>query len=82
MCITIRHELRHAMKAWPGTLVDPCLLSEYTSTTYPILLYDTLCFLYKLPHLEVGRTSRDLCIFLPSNLFDGLGRGEGGGVAD
>jgi hypothetical protein len=22
-----RHELRHARKAWPGTLVDPCLLS-------------------------------------------------------
>jgi hypothetical protein len=22
-----RHELRHTRKAWPGTLVDPCLLS-------------------------------------------------------
>jgi hypothetical protein len=22
-----RHELRHARKAWPGTLVGPCLLS-------------------------------------------------------
>jgi hypothetical protein len=21
-----RHELRHAWKAWPGTLIDPCLL--------------------------------------------------------
>ncbi len=25
MCTTIRHEIRHARKAWPGTLVDPCL---------------------------------------------------------
>jgi hypothetical protein len=22
---TIRHELRHARKAWPGPLVDPCM---------------------------------------------------------
>jgi hypothetical protein len=27
MNTTIRHELCHARKAWPGTLVDPCLLS-------------------------------------------------------
>jgi hypothetical protein len=26
-CTQHRHELRHARKAWPGTLVDPCLLS-------------------------------------------------------
>ncbi len=29
MYTTIRHELRHARKAWPGTLEDPCLLSDY-----------------------------------------------------
>jgi hypothetical protein len=29
MYTTIRHELRHARKAWPGILVDPCLLSDY-----------------------------------------------------
>jgi hypothetical protein len=28
MYTTIRHEQRHARKAWPGTLVDPRLLSE------------------------------------------------------
>ncbi len=28
MYTTIRHELRHARKAWPGTLVDQCLLSD------------------------------------------------------
>jgi hypothetical protein len=27
MYTTTRHEVRHARKAWPGTLVDPCLLS-------------------------------------------------------
>jgi hypothetical protein len=27
MYTTIRHELHHARKAWPGTLVHPCLLS-------------------------------------------------------
>ncbi len=27
MYTTVRHELRHARKAWPGTLVDPGLLS-------------------------------------------------------
>ncbi len=27
MYTTIRHELRQVRKAWPGTLVDPCLLS-------------------------------------------------------
>ncbi len=27
MYTTNRHELRHARKAWPGTLVDPCLIS-------------------------------------------------------
>ncbi len=27
----IRHELPHARKAWPGILVDPCLLSGYSS---------------------------------------------------
>jgi hypothetical protein len=27
MYTTIRHELLHARKAWPGILVDPCLLS-------------------------------------------------------
>jgi hypothetical protein len=27
MYTTISHELRHARKAWPGTPVDPCLLS-------------------------------------------------------
>ncbi len=26
-----RHELRHAKKAWPGTHVDPCLLSGVVS---------------------------------------------------
>jgi hypothetical protein len=31
MYTTIRHELRHARKAWPGTLVDPCLLSGTSS---------------------------------------------------
>jgi hypothetical protein len=30
MYTTIRHELRHAKKAWPGTLVDPYLLSGRT----------------------------------------------------
>ncbi len=31
MYTTIRRALRHARKAWPGTLVDPCLLSaQYT----------------------------------------------------
>ncbi len=29
MYTTIRHELPHARKAWPVTLVDPCLLSGY-----------------------------------------------------
>jgi hypothetical protein len=28
MYTTIRHDLRHAKKAWPGTQIDPCLLSE------------------------------------------------------
>ncbi len=28
MYTTIRHELFHARKAWPGTLVDPCLISD------------------------------------------------------
>ncbi len=27
MYTTIRHDLRHTMKAWPGTLADPCILS-------------------------------------------------------
>ncbi len=26
MYTTIRNELHHVRKAWPGTLVDPCLL--------------------------------------------------------
>jgi hypothetical protein len=29
----IRHEQHHAGKAWPGTLVDPCLLSELSAVT-------------------------------------------------
>jgi hypothetical protein len=30
MYTTIRHEIRHASKVWPGgTLVDPCLLSGW-----------------------------------------------------
>ncbi len=28
MYTTIRHEPRHTRRAWPGTLVDPCLLSD------------------------------------------------------
>ncbi len=35
MCTTIRHELRHARKAWFGTLVDPCLLSAPLPSTPP-----------------------------------------------
>jgi hypothetical protein len=41
-----RHELRHARKAWPGSIVDPCLLSgrdhrdpqtrEYIDWKWPI----------------------------------------------
>ncbi len=26
-----RHELRHARKAWPRTLIDPCLVSGYNT---------------------------------------------------
>jgi hypothetical protein len=29
MYTTIRHELHHARKTWPGTLVEPCLLSDW-----------------------------------------------------
>ncbi len=29
MYTTIRHELHHARKAWPVTLVDPCFLSGH-----------------------------------------------------
>jgi hypothetical protein len=28
MYTTIRHELLHARKTWPGTLLDPCLLNS------------------------------------------------------
>jgi hypothetical protein len=28
---TLIHELRHARKVWPGTLVDPCLLFDVQS---------------------------------------------------
>ncbi len=33
MYTTNWHELSHAWKAWPGTLVDPCLLSGYNRYT-------------------------------------------------
>ncbi len=33
MYITIRHEIRHARKAWLGNLVDPCLLSGVNHKT-------------------------------------------------
>jgi hypothetical protein len=29
MYTTSCHELRHARKAWPGIIVDPCLLSGW-----------------------------------------------------
>jgi hypothetical protein len=35
MYTTVRHELRHARKTWPSTLVDPCLLSVQQSPSSP-----------------------------------------------
>jgi hypothetical protein len=36
MYTTIRHELSHARKAWPGILADPCLLFVGDSSTCTI----------------------------------------------
>ncbi len=52
-----RHELRHARKAWPSTLVDPSLLSvqhigmytvQYSVTDYSLLAadYTYMCIFY------------------------------------
>ncbi len=40
MYTTIRHEIRHARKAWPGTLVDPCLVSLKTVTVSIGIFYE------------------------------------------
>ncbi len=39
MYTTIRHELRHAKKAWLGTL-DPCVLSGYEHPTVQDTVFD------------------------------------------
>ncbi len=37
---TICHELRHARKAWPGTLVDPFLLSGQKHRCIAIYIWE------------------------------------------
>jgi hypothetical protein len=39
LCTSIRHELRHARKAWPVTLEHPCLLSVWLTFTYPYSIF-------------------------------------------
>ncbi len=59
---TIRNELHHARKAWPGTLEDPCLLSGhvYKGTQETVALMKDL--------------GTDLWIFLNLHSFlDGAG---------
>ncbi len=41
MYTNIRQGLRHVRKAWPGTLVDPCLLSGYKSPLSQITVLST-----------------------------------------
>ncbi len=61
MNATIRQELRHARKAWPGTLVDPCLLSGYNYNSSSHRLFSTGFPLHmrllQFPHLSAASPS-------------------------
>ncbi len=48
-----RHELRHARKAWPDTLVDPCLLSVLLIQMWRVAFFLTsLTVVYTTPSRE------------------------------
>ncbi len=52
MCATIRHKLRHAKKAWPGTLIDHAF-SVVNFTLCPVLM---VCdnYLPSSPHFPLS----------------------------
>jgi hypothetical protein len=57
---TIRHELRYARKAWPGTLVDPYILSLHSPPSPPPL---TLFFKFYFALKGQWREILHLCFF-------------------
>ncbi len=70
MYTTIRHELPHARMAWPGTLVDQCLLSGtgYVNISNLVSIFsyeEYLFFVYFLAGLSVLATP-----FLLSPIYD------------
>jgi hypothetical protein len=73
MYTIIRHELRHARKAWLGTLVDPCLLSVYFLYTLSIPLTLTGQSIELNCSLFLSAYSTGLKIFpIPLNFFHQL----------
>ncbi len=63
MYITIRHELCHARKAWPGIRVDPCLLSgfDYKTSWSIFCIFGTPCIHRGTQNVPLLTYSR-LCI--------------------
>jgi hypothetical protein len=74
------HELRHARKPWPGTLVDPCLLSGRDSS--PLFSIhkssllsrgsDHIAKFYQLLHFQTLPTDSVLSVLTPLGLEHGV----------
>ncbi len=58
MYTTIRHELRNARKPWPGTLVDPYLLSVHIKNKYQ--LFFLLCLQTENSHIVLRQNQLHL----------------------
>jgi hypothetical protein len=72
MYTTIRHELRHARKAWPGTPVGPCLLSGTArSCSAASFIHVQLLLLLVQPTvtLEITNLKGQCHGIFPSNFF-------------